>query len=81
MVEKRVFPKPKFQEALKVFVLLHLNAQGSSQERAAYQRLAGESLPTYVVLEADGSSVARTGWQGGTDAEETLLGWLRDHAR
>lgn len=81
MVEEGVFPKPEFQEALKPFVRVRINAQGSGPEKAAYERLAEGFLPTYAVLEADGSLVARAGWQGGTDAEEVLLEWLKGHAR
>ncbi len=81
-MESRYFPTPEFQEALGAYVLLRVNATGSASEQALYARLAGgEALPTYAVLEADGTLLARTGWTGGTHAGDTLLAWLREHAR
>ncbi len=80
-MESRYFPNPEFQSALGDYVLLRINAAGSPEEQALYARLAGgEALPTYAVLESDGTLVVRTGWTGGTHAGDTLLAWLREHA-
>ena len=80
-MERGIFPRPDFQEALAAFVLLRINATGTPEEQALYTRLAGESLPTYVILEPDGTLVASTGWSGGTSPERELLDWLLAHAR
>lgn len=81
-MESSYFPKPEFQKALGAYARVQLNSKGTEAERATFQRYGGgKSLPRYLVLEADGTLVAATGWTGGTDPGSVLLAWLRQHAR
>lgn len=81
-VESRYFPKPEFQEALKGYARARINAAGADNrwQQPDYLKYGGgESLPLYAVIEADGTLVAKTGWQGGPDGGGVLLVWMKSH--
>ena len=82
-MESSYFPKPEFQQALAPFVLVQINTEGNAKEKSRRDRYLGTSyaLPTYAILEADGTLVAKTGWRGGLDPGAALLTFLREHAR
>ena len=82
-MESSYFPKPEFQEALAPYVLVQVNTEGNEAEKEHRNHYLGESyaLPTYAVLEADGTLVAKTGWTGGAESGKALLFCLQKHAR
>lgn len=79
MVESSYFPRPEYQEALGAYVRVQINSEGAPAEQAAWERYSGVEriLPTYAILEADGTLVSKAHWSGAPDSGDVLLEWIR----